>query len=917
MLLIFIVQAQCLYAVEFVHESELPKQVIEVKKAETLKEIEKLKSEFFFFESNRSRLLIPLYYNLGNYNYYLDDVPASLESYEQAMALNPYTNTPEVFNIVSENMAFVYEQRALRTQVLASPELPQKELIALDPERLITKEVFTDLDFDLNKADEILTLDIEFPIFVIDSNSKTTAQGAAALKSSFLNSLDIKMSPQELKDRKVELEAKFTEREKIKEKKEEAKDESMREQANSPEAVALADEMKAWEPGEQAPVGSDLQNETNPGMNEMYDERDYFKLVPFEGREYATSFFNHFDHSGGKWEGMAFGQMSVPEKSFEWDDSKPEVLVQGYMRNTHKGERLAFILLAIREGYSVDLNSIRFESSSIKSYQLRRSKTGSYALLVKGENLEDSRFTYKLKKLLKAVDAESHVVEEDTQTIVTQIPEAIRSELDPYIAVLKDSEAKAKAIEAYILRRAIYTDNNDPMAREITAFINQAKDTQTRFKQMARVFLQDKDLGFPPSLLGSGMNCDLWSDFFIALSRYYKVPTRKVVGFYNRFPRDEFLNGSEAHAWVSVWSEKKGHWVWLEPTPRGGLSDEQQDRIGDDDLNRELAGLEWISALREEKEDIPQNDNADEPVKDDPINSFDWIRYQDPKGEREYTPEEREMFNKALDEYTRMENEYRESRKLKKNTPSEKLFEAMNVRNAMLEEEAAKTGSFQQAVKIFNVLSTKKVLSEPEKNFISRYKNSRNALIKQAQQLVTHPKHDPSVDPYLFSTEIMHALALIESVVKFDTDENTGLYARLIESAEEQLTKVKAEALFEVVAQNEDFHVVLANKALYLARNDSFSLERVDLDVSAYSSFVLGALTPDAKHMAFVVKVGDELQLIRDGKRVPLKLSDPNYMTFADEAGGRLILRAEKVQRLRRKSMMIFFHSRELMSKNL
>lgn len=869
--------------------------------------INSLKKQSFYFENARKRLLINLYRLEGHILYSQEDISGAAKSFELALDQNAYELDHKQFTIITENLSFVYDLIAKNKKTLDSVLAP-KELAKLDPSLVLLVEESSDLGFDSEgELDSSLTLNIEFPSF----SEQDEVQLTNTMHSSTDSKINLTMTLPQIQARKEELKVKLEQHEEKKVEKEKAKHEELIRQSESPEAQKMEAENEDWEASQneakQIPEESEApESESKSGIEETNDDKNYFTVIPFEGREYATSFFDRFDNVNGIWRFDGSEKFLTLRKAYEWDKS-PDALhieAQGFI---HKDQNPK-LTLPVREGYAIDPDSIRFENSNAKSFHLKRGSIGTYILHIRGSGLQGSRFGFKLRKLAKPADAESKPTQYDTEAIVNSIPESIRMELDARLKGISDSEARGRAIEAYILRRAIYTDNNDEGARRISVFLNRnGKDAQNRFNQMVRILNQIDDLNFPTELKGVGLNCDLWSDFYIALARYYKVPVRKVIGFYNRFPRDTFLNGAERHAWVSVWSEKKGHWLWLEPTPRGGLTDEQQDRLDEDEIASESAALDWISAMKE------KNDKKEEPKKDPPPPSgggkgaspdahpdapmdeeFEWLMFMDPARRAELTPEQKAKLKIALDEYTKKENDYRLQRKSKTNTAAERLFEAMKKRNELLPEETKMISAFQQAAKVFNVLSTKKDLNVKEQDFIARYKQSRDQLLKYALVLLARPKHDPKTDAAMLTTEILHALALIESIIKFDPDDPKDRYKQLLALAEQQLATTKPEAFLEVIEENNDFYLINAGKSLYVGAKDGFSFEKIDFDPSVYTEIKAGALTPDGKRFAVVASIGETLYLIREGKRSVLPFDSIQYLSFTDEKGETLMISGEQ-----------------------
>ncbi|MEZ4813821.1 MAG: tetratricopeptide repeat protein [Bdellovibrionota bacterium] len=855
--------------------------------------IQQVEGKSYFFEDTRKKNLIPLYDIEGRIFYYQGAYQEAIKSFELALKQNPYELNRKSFNEITENLGFVYDFLASAADKLESPVLPRKELPKLNSELVLLKEEIADLSFEEdNEFDTALTLDIEFPDF-------SEEEGAGDLRVASLppgSKVDPQITPPQIKARTEELTVKLEQVEQTQSERKKAENEELQRQSKSPEAEEMESDASDWSPSENESKNVPERTETpdstsKSGMDETRDDKNYFKIIPYEGREYATFFFDRFDTVKGIWRLDASEKFLLIRKPYEWDTSS-EVLpiqAQGFIYQD-KDPKIA---LPVREGYAIDPDSLRFENNNAKSFQLKRGSIGTYILYIKGTGLKGSRFSFILRKLAKPAEAEAAPTPYDLEPIVVQIPEFIRKELDFRLAKVTDTEARARAIEAFILRRAIYTDNNEQGARDITPFLNKlGTDAQNRFNQMARVLNQDEDLNFPSDLRGVGLNCDLWSDFYIAIARYYKVPVRKVTGFYNRFENDAFLNGAERHAWVSVWSEKKGHWLWLEPTPRGGLSHEQQDRLAEDEIHREVAELEWLSAMKEDQR--PDEKEVPPPV-EPPITpeDFDWIMYADPEGEREYTPEQKAKLKAALEDYAKKENEYRLQRKSSKSTAAERLFESMKTRNALIAEELKMISAFQAAARVFNVLSAKTKLSANEQDFIARYKKSRDQLLKYALVLLARPKHDPHVDNAMFTVEIMHALALIEPVIKFDADDPKNHYKKLLDLAEKHLKSTKVEAFLEVVASNNDFYLINGGDSLYLGAKNGFSFEKIDFDPSPYTEICAGALTPDGKHYALVVAIGETKYLIRDGVRSPLSFDEIHYLEFADEKGETLIVSGE------------------------
>lgn len=862
--------------------------------------ITNLKKQYFYFENSRKKLLINLYRLEAHILYNNGDLAGACKSFESALDQNAFELDHDQFVIITENLSFVYDLIAKNKKSLETVLLP-KERKNLDSSLVLLKEEASDLSLEAeHDQDSALTLNIEFPSFSEANEPQLTNSNYEPADKK----VNPKMNLEQIQERQEELKVKLKQHEETKAERQKAKDEDLKQQSKSAEAQEMEDEKQDWNSSQneskQIPEESDIpESESKSGMEEANDDKNYFKIIPYEGREYATAFFDRFDTQKGIWRADASEKFLNLRKAFEWDNTPNSIAIegQGYIYKDQNPK----ITLPVREGYAIDPESIRFENNNAKSYLLKRGSIGTYILHIRGSGLNGSRFAFKLRKLAKAANAEAKPSPYDTEEIVKNIPDTIRTELDIRLKGISDTESRARAIEAYILRRAIYTDNNEPGARDITPFIDKnGKDAQNRFNQMARILNQKEDLNFPKELIGVGLNCDLWSDFYIALARYYKVPTRKVIGFYNRFPKDSFLNGAERHAWVSVWSEKKAYWVWLEPTPRGGLTDEQQDRLDEDEIASEAASLEWLSAMKEKKEEAPIKDppppadkgkgaGPDAPPEAPMDEEFDWIMFTDPAREGELSPEQRAKLKQALEAYTQKENEYRLQRKSKTTTAAERLFEAMKIRNELLPQETKMISSFQKAAKVFNVLSVKKDLSPKELDFIARYKQSRDQLLKYALTLLARPKHDPQSDSAMLTNEILHALALIEPIIKFDPDDPKDRYKKLLALAEQHLARTKPEALLEYVAENDNFYLINGGKSLYIGAKNGFSFEKVDFDPSPYTEISLGTLTPDGKHYALVAAIGETLYLIRDGKRTVLPYNEAQHLTFADENAETLI----------------------------
>lgn len=856
------------------------------------KGIEFTKEAFFFREDSRKKLLIKLYNTEAHIAYAQFKFLEATKSFENALAQNAATLDPKNFALISENLSFVKDQLLKEKQKNSTLFDASQELPKLDTSAILLNEEINDTDPDDTLSKNFaLTLDVEFPS--ISDTGETLKNNIDQRWSSSGGTGISKMTPSQIEARQDELKVKLENQENERTQRKKSEQDKLQEQSESPEAQTMTSEHEEWQNSRLNPLlpeDATPKNENVSGMEKSSDNLNYFKIIPFEGREYATNFYNRFDPINGVWQLKTFETAYLLRQPYAWDNSPDALPIEGeaFIHQDQNPE----IALPVREGYAIDVTSLRFENHLAKSYQLKRNAIGSYVLKIRGDSLKGSRVAFKLRKLAKLSEAEAPPTKEDSNGFLQTIPDFIRHELDPILKSVTDLERRALIIEAYILRHAVYTDNNDAVAPLIVAFINaNGKDFQNRFNQMARILNQKNDLNYPRELLGHGLNCDLWSDFYIALARYYGVPTRKVSGFYNRLPRDTYLNGLERHAWVSIWSAKKTRWIWLEPTPRAGISSDQQDRLNEDEIFREHQSLDMLSAMHEtppKKDSGPAKPNTSEPE------DFDWIMYTDPNRAAKLTPEQQEKFKKALEKYTQQENEYRLQRKAKNVSKAERLFEAMKKRNELFDEETKLTASFVKAAKIFNALSTKKTLSSDEQNFVKRYQQSRDQLLKHALYLLARPKHDPKNDPAMLTNEIWHALSILEPLIKMDSDDPQGRYKKLLDLAADHLSKTTPEALFEVVAENVDFLLVNGGKALYLLSKDGFSFEKINVDPSAYTEICQGKISFDGKHVALIAAIGETHYLIRDGVVSQLPFNTPFALDFIDAEGKTLVTTGEE-----------------------
>jgi len=632
--------------------------------------------------------------------------------------------------------------------------------------------------------------------------------------------------------------------------------------------------------------------EMGPGGD---DKRVFYRVYPKEGKNYAVRHFDEFNPATRRWSSKTEEFSAVPEdRSFDDQGNVPFTIITNLGSADIEASRIP---LTIREGYGVDPSSIKFLDSGVDGSELHQGTLGNYVLHFAGSPKQGARLSYTLKKLTDPTNAARPPSDRDTVTWIDSIPQVIKNELEPRLAVAKTNQEKADAIEAYILRRARYMDNDDPDAGAIRTFVNQAKGGQARFEQMARILLQDQDPSFP--IKNAGMNCELWTEFYVALVRYYGIPARRMSGFSNRFPMDNELTGNEGHAWASFWSEEEKQWLWRNPTPRGELTAEQKERMESDQIK---ANLDDIDVDFSEPEPRSENEGShsgnlmnpnqeSNPEAEADEDSFgNWLG-DTFSGSREYTEQERKKLYEMVEKMAKYANELRLKHPPNKGTPMEKIMAASKYRAEQIKEEVELTNAIDVLGKRASILSVKKHLTPEDELTLKKYKETIRAIPLLALRTLQNPQYDPKSDPYKATADVQHSLALLEAVINHAPEDPQKIYTRIVKLAKEQLESMEEVALYqELVAYNSEVQIIRVDGKLFKQENNQFVLTDLDFDSSKYENFKLGTVSEDGKHYAFIAQKEGLYYLVRDGTETKLNMGSVLKMHFTDDKGETLLI---------------------------